>query len=594
MAAQLRGADALTAVLAGIALAMAILPHELPVIMTVFLALGARRMARAGVLTRHLQAIETLGRVTALCVDKTGTLTENRMAVAALQVGEARLDLDGPAPVGELPEDFHLLVEYAVLASARVPTDPMERAFHHLAERYLAGTEHLHPDWALIREYELTPALRAMSHGWSGDEAASRHPVAAKGAPEAIAALCHLPPAEAGQLMRHADAMAARGLRVLAVARAEQDGQDWPDDQHDFSFRLHGLIGLADPIRPEVPAAVARCREAGIAVYMITGDHPVTARAIAAQAGIDTDGVLTGSAIDGLDAAALARQLAATRVFARLDPQQKLRLVEALAARGEVVAMTGDGVNDAPALKAAHIGIAMGRRGTDVAREAASLVAVEDDFGAIAGAVAHGRRIYDNLARAVVYTLAVHLPTIALAFVPALLSLPPVLLPLHIAFLELVIGPACSIAFESEPGDAHTMRRRPRLRSERLLSPRAWRLALGAGAGAALWTLAGYAAILALGAGAEAARAAGFTAIVCANLGLILGVRSAGRPTPALAAVVGATLAALALVHAVPPLRTAFGFAPLSAAQAAIAALPLLPTWFGAVWLGRKDRGRIR
>ncbi len=447
----LRG-DWLQAVLAGIALAMALLPEEYPVVLTVFPALGARRLSKEGVLTRRITAIETLGATTVLCADKTGTLTANRMTVTHLVAGGVAVDrqLDIPATGGALPEDFHALVEMAILASVVDPFDPMEKAFHALGQRFLAGTEHLHRDWRLVQTYALSPSLRAMSHVWASDEGGVQT-VAAKGAPEAVVDLCHLGAADRARIAAAADALAARGLRVLGVARGRFAGRDWPADEHGFDFEFVGLLGLADPVRAEVPAAVAECRAAGIRVVMITGDHPATARAIAGQAGLaGADGeVLTGDEIAALDDAALRERMAGVSVCARIAPAQKLRIVQALKARGEIVAMTGDGVNDAPALRAAHVGVAMGARGTDVARESSSLVLVDDDFASLVRAVRLGRRIFDNLRKAMSYILAVHVPIAGMALLPVLLGWPPLLFPMHIALLELIIDPACSVAFEN-------------------------------------------------------------------------------------------------------------------------------------------------
>ncbi len=447
----LRG-DWLQAVLAGIALAMALLPEEYPVVLTVFPALGARRLSKEGVLTRRITAIETLGATTVLCADKTGTLTANRMTVTHLVAGGVAVDrqLDIPATGGALPEDFHALVEMAILASVVDPFDPMEKAFHALGQRFLAGTEHLHRDWRLVQTYALSPSLRAMSHVWASDEGGVQT-VAAKGAPEAVVDLCHLGAADRARIAAAADALAARGLRVLGVARGRFAGRDWPADEHGFDFEFVGLLGLADPVRAEVPAAVAECRAAGIRVVMITGDYPATARAIAGQAGLaGADGeVLTGDEIAALDDAALRERMAGVSVCARIAPAQKLRIVQALKARGEIVAMTGDGVNDAPALRAAHVGVAMGARGTDVARESSSLVLVDDDFASLVRAVRLGRRIFDNLRKAMSYILAVHVPIAGMALLPVLLGWPPLLFPMHIALLELIIDPACSVAFEN-------------------------------------------------------------------------------------------------------------------------------------------------
>ncbi|MDA3876224.1 MAG: cation-translocating P-type ATPase [Halothiobacillus sp.] len=564
----LRG-DGLQGLLAGITLAMGILPQEFPVIMIVFFALGARRIAAHQVLTRRLNAIETLGETTVLCVDKTGTLTQNRMTLAALSV-EGRLQAADDLAQRELPEHYHELMEYAVLASEIEPSDPMEQAFHRFAQDYLADTEHLHPDWALTREYELSPTLPAMSHLWR--DGSDRHDVvAAKGAPEAIADLCHLSPQAHQAMRRSADEMAGRGWRVLGVAKAKHpSGVAFPALQHDFPFELIGLIGLADPLRPEVPAAIDECHRAGIRVVMITGDHPGTAQAIAAQAGIDSRMVITGDEISVMDVATLAARVAETDVFARVTPAQKLAIVTALKNNQEVVAMTGDGVNDAPALKAAHIGIAMGRRGTDVAREAAALVLLEDDFTAIVAAIRLGRRIFANLRQALVYTVAVHIPIIGLSIVPVLFGWPMILMPIHIAFLELVIDPACSIVFEAEKGSPRLMEQPPRPSSEPLISGRHLLLSIVQGGMTTAAALAFYSWALSIGIVTESARALAFIVVVVANATLIFSARSA-RPgwrglfaglSPIGLWVLGGTLLGLILITEVPGLAGAFAFQP--------------------------------
>ncbi|MFY7855651.1 MAG: cation-translocating P-type ATPase, partial [Rubrivivax sp.] len=371
----LRG-DWLQAVLAGIALAMAMLPEEYPMVLALFPALGARRLARQGVLTRRITAIETLGATSVLCVDKTGTLTGNRMTVTHLVAGGVALGdrfevpaepPTDPALTGQrstpgesaLPEAFHPLVEIAILASVVDPFDPMEKAFHRLGQRFLAGTEHLHRDWHLVQAYALSPALRAMSHVWRAEASdGDEQTVAAKGAPEAVVDLCHLAPADRARVAAVVDELAGRGLRVLGVARGRFRGSAWPASEHDFDFEFVGLLGLSDPVRPEVPAAVAECRAAGMRVVMITGDYPATARAIARQAGLADPrdaadralDVLSGEEMASLTDEALRERLATVSVCARIAPEQKLRIVKALKARGEIVAMTGDGVNDAPAL----------------------------------------------------------------------------------------------------------------------------------------------------------------------------------------------------------------------------------------------------
>lgn len=529
--------------LSGITLAMAVLPQEFPVIMIVFFALGARRIARQGMLTRRLNAIETLGKTTVLCVDKTGTLTENRMQLAALHVdGQTQLlsQLSGRA----LDEHFHALVEFAILSCEQDPHDPMEQALHHFANVQPELASLWHPAWSLVREYELSPDLMAMTHLWR--QAAAKHDVvAAKGAPEAIADLCHLKGAELDRLNIAANQLAEQGMRVLAVARARHPvGESWPMVQHDFDYELVGLLGLIDPVRMNVPQAIAECHRAGIRVVMITGDHPVTARAIAAQVGI-----------------------AHADVYARVTPQQKLEIVAALKSNGEVVAMTGDGVNDAPALKAAHIGIAMGKRGTDVAREAASLVLINDDFCTIVAAIRSGRLITQNLQQALRYTLTIHMPIIILSIMPVLLGMPLLLLPVHIAFLELVFNPTCSLVFEAEPGNRELMHRPPVPQSQPLvgLGDVMRSLILGIGMGGLLIFLDAW--LLWLGIDAPEVRALVFTAMVSLNIGLVIyyrrgyllqGFSSIGWWT------LGLTLLSLGAVVCVPALASLFAFQPLT------------------------------
>ncbi len=450
------------AALAGIAIGMSMLPEEFPVVLTVFLAMGAWRIGRVGVLTRRAAAIETLGSATVLCVDKTGTLTENRMSVAELWLPSGEVLSTVGASI--LPSSFHALVETAARASAVAPSDPMEIALHDA--RSVAATVAPHPD-ALAHAYALRPELLAMSNVWDEDD---RLTITAKGAPEAIAGLCRLAGDDLSRLTAAVEAMALRGIRVLAVATAVAPHRDWSASQRDYRYTLTGLVGLADPLRASVPAAVAECRSAGIRVVMITGDYAATARSIAAQAGISDGDVLTGAELASLDDDRLAARLKTVTVCARIMPEQKLRIVQAFKADGEIVAMTGDGVNDAPSLKAAHIGIAMGRRGTDVAREASAIVLLDDDFDAIVHAVRLGRRIYDNIRKAMAFIFAVHVPIAGLALLPLLFGMPLLFGPIHIALLEMVIDPVCALVFEAERDEADIMRRPPRDPAETLFS----------------------------------------------------------------------------------------------------------------------------
>ncbi|MET3473271.1 Ca2+-transporting ATPase [Novosphingobium sp. 1529] len=450
------------AVLAGIAIGMSMLPEEFPVVLTVFLAMGAWRIGKAGVLTRRSTAIETLGSATILCTDKTGTLTENRMALATLWLPSG--DTFALAPDVPLPDAYHPLLTTAALASAVEPSDPMEIAIHQARSAVAAIPV---PTGSVTHAYALRPELLAMSNVWENGDALT---LSAKGAPEAIARLCRLPSDQSAALTAAVEAMAVRGMRVLAVATATPPDRNWAETQQDYAYALTGLVGLADPLRASVPAAVAECRRAGIRVVMITGDYAATARSIATQAGIAAGAVLTGDELAQLDDAALAARLPTITVFARIMPEQKLRIVQALKATGEVVAMTGDGVNDAPSLKAADIGVAMGKRGTDVAREAAAIVLIDDNFGSIVQAVRLGRRIYDNIRKAMAFIFAVHVPIAGLALLPLFLGLPILFGPIHIALLEMVIDPVCALVFEAEREEADTMRRPPRDPAEALFS----------------------------------------------------------------------------------------------------------------------------
>jgi P-type Ca2+ transporter type 2C len=562
----------LEALLAGIALGMSMMPEELPVVLTVFMAVGAWRISGARVLTRRAAAIETLGSATVLCTDKTGTLTENRMSVVELRLrGGERVQLRGPSDE-KVPDDFRDLVEFGLLASTPDPFDPMEKAFHDLDRHRLPDDAHIHgTTWKLAHTYGLRPGLLAMSQVWRPNDGKQDFVIAAKGAPEAIADLCHLGPADRTALTQSVEAMAAEGLRVLGVARASFAGHNWPDSQHGFDFELLGLVGLADPLRLSVPAAVNECRSAGIRVVMITGDYPATARAIARQAGIDASDLVTGAELRQLSDAELARRVRTATVFARILPEQKLRIVQAFKASGEVVAMTGDGVNDAPSLKAAHIGIAMGGRGTDVAREASAIVVLDDDFGSIVKSIRLGRRIFDNLRKAMGFIFAVHVPIAGLALMPLLFGLPILFGPIHIAFLEMVIDPVCSLVFEAESEEGDVMRRPPRHPNEPLFSRRwiGWSLLQGAvafGLVAAIFAVA-----LRRGMPEVEVRALTFFSLVVAIVGLIFVNRSFsaslltafGRPNAALAAVLVTVVAVLSLSLLWPFAQELFSFGPL-------------------------------
>jgi Ca2+-transporting ATPase len=586
--------DWLNGLLTGLTLAMAILPNELPAVLLIFLALGAWRISQRNVLTRKMPAVENLGAATVLCVDKTGTLTMNQMTVRMLYSEEGREDYDLQLQGGlELPEKFHSLIEFGILASRPSPFDPMEKAVHEVGSSYLSNTEHLHPNWRLAREYPLMPDLLAVSHAWKGDEA-SGYMVGAKGAPEAIVDLCHMDVRDAARVAQKVREFGEAGLRVIGVARAAVQTVTLPDKQHDYEFEFLGLVGLSDPVRPHVPEAIQECYRAGIRVIMITGDHAQTAAAVAKEIGLhDPNDIITGSELSAMDDVELSMRLQTANCFARIVPEQKLRIVDVLKRLGEVVAMTGDGVNDAPALKSAQIGIAMGGRGTDVARESAALVLLDDDFSSIVDAIATGRRIFDNLRGAMAYLLSVHIPIAGISVLPALFKLPLVLLPVHIAFLHLIIEPACSIVFEAEPMSDDAMRRKPRSPSQPLFSRHLIGPAVLQGLGVLVIILSVFLISLYRGQGELDARALTFTTLIFANLGLILVNRSWSRsiveglktPNKALWWVLAGALAVLAAVLYLPYGRTIFRFSLLHPADLAIcsAAAAASIVWF-EVW----------
>ncbi len=453
--------------LAGLSLSMAILPEEFPVVLMIFMSLGAWRMSKRHVLTRNTASIEMLGAATVLCVDKTGTLTLNKMILNSLFCDNKFYDImkNGEEP---LPECFHDLLEYGYLASQQDPFDPIEKEIKSTTEKFLQNTEHIHDQWKLVREYPLSKHLLALSHVWESQDR-RKHVIAAKGAPEAIMDLCHFTKDETEKLLIKVKEMSDNGLRVLGVAHSCFTEDYLPDKQHDFEFDFIGLLGFVDPVRSTVSPSLKECYTAGMRMIMITGDYPGTAQHVARQIGLkNPEHFITGHELSQMKPEDLRQKIKTINIFARVLPEQKLAIVDALKSNGEIVAMTGDGVNDAPALKSSHIGIAMGERGTDVARESSSIVLLNDDFTSIVQAVRLGRRIFDNLRKSISYIFSVHVPIAGMALIPVLMGLPLVLLPAHIAFLELIIDPACSTVFEAEREAKNIMDRPPRNLKERL------------------------------------------------------------------------------------------------------------------------------
>ena len=558
----------LESVLSGIALSMAILPEEIPVVLTIFLALGAWRISKINVLTRNVTAVEALGAITILAVDKTGTLTQNRMQVAELSANNISFVASEES---ELAEEFHSLVEFAMLATPMDPFDPMEKAIHLFGRSHLSGTEHIHEDRTPDFQYELSDDILAMTHLFC-DEKPSLYLLATKGAPEAVTDLCHLGEKELHTIELQVEEMAKRGLRVLGVARgvwqAPTGDSAWPASQHDFDFTFLGLVGFMDPPRPDVAAAISQCRSAGIRLLMITGDHPQTARSIAQQVGLsDNAEVIMGDEIATLNDDDLLLRLKQTDVCARMKPDQKLRLVRVLQNAGNVVAMTGDGVNDAPALKAADVGIAMGERGTDVARESAALVLLDDSFESIVAAISQGRRIYDNITKATRFVFAVHLPIIALTLIPALMLWPDILQPVHIVLLQLLIDPACAVVFEAENAAEDVMNRPPRSALSSPFSAKNVAYAVLQGIGIALILLVGYALLRKYGWDEADLRLSIFAALIPTLFLLVLANRDSGaifKGNPWILIMFGGVGLVLIAVLFIPFLRELMRFSPIT------------------------------
>lgn len=550
----------INSLLNGLAAAMAILPEEFPVVLTIFLALGAWRLSKKKVLTRRPSAIETLGSATVLCSDKTGTITQNKMEVAAIFNGTQTVrNNDFFEQRAKLLE----IINMAVMASNQESVDPMENAI-------IESCKGLDPEKTtfdpLIKEYPLSRELLAMTMVRKN---ATGQYAAAKGAPEAIFRLCKLDESEKEAYMVQLNNLAEQGYRIIGVARTSNSPKVLPEKQTDFDFKFLGLLALEDPIRLEVPLAIKECAEAGVKVIMITGDFPATAKSIGQQIGLPNGIVLTGDDIKSMNDDQLSQSIRNVSICARVVPEQKLRIVRALKKNGEVVAMTGDGVNDAPALKAADIGIAMGKKGTDVAREASSLVLLDDNFASIVFAIRIGRRIFDNLQKAMSYIMGIHIPIIGLTLVPAFLNgVPLLLMPLHIVFMELIIDPSCSIAFEYEQEEKDIMKRPPRKPDEKFFGGKKILFSILKGSLLFLMVLIIYFLTTNEGHTEAETRAITFSALIIGSLAFIMSSLSKTRSFLSVikeknyAALIISTVAIIVLlgIISIPPLEKLFSF----------------------------------
>lgn len=554
--------DFIRSLLSGLASAMAMLPEEFPVVLTVFLAIGSWRLSQQNVLTRKPSAIETLGSATVLCSDKTGTITQNKMEIVSLFCNGIiihKTDFDKSL------NDIRELLKTGFHASQNNSIDPMEKAITSCIQKHNLSEISEHD---FVKEYPLSKDLFAMTRVLK--TSSTSFMACCKGAPEAVLSLCNLPLGEQNTLLAYVSEMAKKGQRILAVANATWDNQKLPETQQQFNFKFLGFLGFEDPIRPEVPNAIKECYEAGIKVVMITGDYPSTAKSIAAQAGMNVnEEVLTGTDLKNMSEIELKEKIESVNIFARIVPEQKLQIIKAFKANGEVVAMTGDGVNDAPALKAANIGIAMGSKGTDVARESSSLVLLDDNFSSIVAAIRSGRKIFDNLQKAMSYIIAIHIPIIGLALLPAFFpQLPILLMPMHIVFMELIIDPVCSIAFESEKEEMGIMNRPPRNPNLHFFGFKNIIRSASVGLFLLCMVIAVYFLSIQEGHKEGEIRAIAFSSLIIGNIFLILTTLSKTRSAfwvlfeknTALLIIIFAALAIMVLVIQTPYLRTVFNF----------------------------------
>lgn len=557
----------------GLTLAMAVLPEEIPVALSTFMALGAYHLIRNNVLAKHPQTVEALGSATVICVDKTGTITENKMEVAELYNQTDKKNIYAEY-IKDAGKECHELIDYAMWASEPLPFDPMEKALHKLFHESGSGVQI--SSYKMIKEYPLSGKPPMMTHIFSNAE--GNRIIACKGAPEGILKRTKLSIEEQNEIMSRVKAMAAKGYRVLGVAKAINDKKDFPEEQTHFSFVFLGLVAFSDPPKKNMTEVIQHFYSAGIEVKMITGDYPVTAASIAKQVKLrNAEQIINGEDIMKMNDDELKHIVGKVNVFARMLPETKLRIVNALKARGEIVAMTGDGVNDGPALKAAHIGIAMGQRGTEIARQAASLVLVNDDLSSMVKAIALGRKIYDNLKKVIQYIISIHIPLISIVTFPLILNwkFPNIFTPVHVIFFELVMGPTCSIVFENEPMEKDVMMQKPRKMSNTFFKWHELSLSILQGMiiGAGLMGVLYYAIHTVQN--ENVARAMVFTTLIASNIFLTLTGRSKKYSlfttiryrNHLIPIVIGITSLILIISLTLEPVRNIFDFDPISFKQ---------------------------
>ncbi|MFA6086314.1 cation-translocating P-type ATPase [Mucilaginibacter sp.] len=573
----LHSANILDSLIKALTLAMSILPEEIPVAFTTFMALGAWRLMKIGIVVKQMKTVETLGSASVICTDKTGTLTENKMSLAKVYTLPENCITDATGKISNGP--VQQLITLAMWASEPIPFDPMEISLHNAYSK--TGLTDERPDYQMIHEYPLGGKPPMMTHLF--ENGTGKRIIAAKGAPEALISISNLNSSEKKQIAGAIEALAAEGYRVLAVGEANFPGSDFPATQQEFHFAFKGLVAFYDPPKKNINSVLQGFYRAGIAVKIITGDNAETTGAIARQ--IDfrgDDQCISGDALMQLSDKELRDKVETVNIFTRMFPDAKLKIINALKAKNEIVAMTGDGVNDGPALKAAHIGIAMGKKGTEIAKQAASLILLEDDLSKMADAVAMGRRIYTNLKKAIQYIISIHIPIVLTVFIPLALGwiYPNIFSPVHIIFLELIMGPTCSIIYENEPMEKNTMLQKPRPISTTFFNWKELTTSIIQGLVITAGTLATYQFAVSKGADEQLTRTMVFTCLISANILLTLVNRSfyyslfttIRYKNNLVLLIIGITLLISTCLIYVSPLTAFFGFEPLNIPELLICA----------------------
>jgi Ca2+-transporting ATPase len=582
----LHSANVLDSLIKALTLAMSILPEEIPVAFTTFMALGAWRLMKMGIVVKQMKTVETLGSASVICTDKTGTLTENKMSLAKVYTLHENRIVD--ATGNKLDSTEQELIALAMWASEPIPFDPMEIALHDAYSKTDLADER--PGYKMIHEYPLGGKPPMMTHLF--ENAKGHRIIAAKGAPEALISISHLNSTEKEQVDRAIEVLASEGYRILAVGKADFSGSDFPATQQEFHFAFKGLIAFYDPPKKNINAVLRGFYQAGIAVKIITGDNAETTGAIARQIAFQgADQCISGDALMKLSDKELGEEVETVNIFTRMFPDAKLKIINALKAKNEIVAMTGDGVNDGPALKAAHIGIAMGKKGTEIAKQAASLILLEDDLSKMVDAVAMGRRIYTNLKKAIQYIISIHIPIVLTVFIPLALGwiYPNIFSPVHIIFLELIMGPTCSIIYENEPMEKHTMLQKPRPFTTTFFNWKELTTSIVQGLVITLGTLATYQYAVRMGADEQLTRTMVFTCLIAANILLTLVNRSfyyslfttIRYKNNLVLLIIGITVLITASLIYLKPLADFFGFESLHIDQLAIS---LAIGFCSAIW----------